>query len=477
MNNTKLKSLLAPDFRNTFLNSLWSIVKGPVTALLIPLFLSENSQGYWYTFGSLAALSTLADLGFTTIVGQFAAHEYAHLKLINGKFEGDHEHLLRLASLFRYVINWACLVAVVAFPVIFGVGIATFNTADVGVDWVIPWIMYVFATGLNFVINVLLSFFEGCGQLDKIQMNRFIGSIIATAVTWSILAANMELYALALGSLAGLVTNAILLLIRYNKPIIQLFRIKRDKIHKWSKDFLGLLWKYALSWISGYLVFQIYTPLAFLYYDPVSAGKVGITMSLCQACYVLASVWLTVSVPKLNMSAAKKDWNRMDILIKRNMILSLCTMIIGIGIGTVLLLTLKGKLAIIDRLMNFPAIIILLCTWFLQIFINAFATYGRAHKREPFIIPSLISSALTVVGTFLAIYYLPIDYMFVGFGIIAFFFVFVFAFIFFKYRNKWHKDLSLQIDNEEKIAIENEKLIINSNMKIISDTENKGEIQ
>jgi len=51
----------------TLTNSLWRIVSGPVTLIFIPLFLTPEIQGYWYTFGSLAALSIFADLGFTTI--------------------------------------------------------------------------------------------------------------------------------------------------------------------------------------------------------------------------------------------------------------------------------------------------------------------------------------------------------------------------------------------------------------------------
>jgi O-antigen/teichoic acid export membrane protein len=457
MKNVRLKSLLAPDLRNTFFNNLWSIVKGPVTVLLIPLFLSENAQGFWYTFGSLAALSTLADLGFTTIVAQFSAHEYAHLDLKNKIFTGEEEHLARLASLLRYVLRWASVVAFFAFPIIFTVGIITFNTTDVQVVWLAPWTFYVFASGINFIMGVLLSFFEGCGQLDKIQSNRLMGSIIATGVTWSVLVLNMELYALALGAIAGLIINLLLLMARFKKPIRQLFKIKNNKSIKWNKDFLGLIWKYAISWASGYLVFQIYTPLAFLYYDPVSAGKVGITMTLCQACYVLATVWITISVPKINMSAAKKDWKRMDSLLKKSMLLSIVTMLIGIGIGAFLLLYLKGKWSIVDRFMDFPAIMMLLFTWLFQIAINAFAVYGRAHKREPFMVPSIVSSALTVAGTFLSIYFLPINYMFIGFGGIAFIFMFVFAYIYFKNKNKWHDDLSLKIDLEDKLFEENRK--------------------
>ena len=73
------------DFRASLINSLWRIVAGPVMLLFIPLFLTALEQGYWYTFTGIAALSIFADLGFTTIVLQFAAHEFAYLRFSDSR--------------------------------------------------------------------------------------------------------------------------------------------------------------------------------------------------------------------------------------------------------------------------------------------------------------------------------------------------------------------------------------------------------
>lgn len=448
-----LKSLLASDFRNTFLNSLWSIVKGPVTAILIPLFLTEIMQGYWYTFGSLTALSILADLGFSTIVGQFSAHEYAYLKLEKGKFTGEEDHLVRLASLLKYVFKWSCIVSLIAFPIIFGVGVSVIKTDEtsVGINWFVPWILCVATSSVNFIMSIVLSFFEGCGQLGKIQNNRLIGNIITTGVIWALLSLKLNLYALSLGSLAGLIINLGLLLVIFGKPIIKLIRVKNTKAYKWNKAFLNLIWRYAISFACGYLIFQVYTPLAFYFYGPIVSGKVGITMALCQACFTLANVWITVMIPKINMSAAKKDWGRMDNLLKRNIVLSVCSMLLCMVIGTIMLLSLKGKWDIVDRFMSYPAIMILLSAWLFQIIINAIAVYGRAHKREPFMIPSILCSIFSFISTYLLIKFLPSDYMFLGFTCTNFVFVFVFYFIYHKSKNKWHDELSLEIDKEEII--------------------------
>lgn len=91
------------DMLHTLLNQLWRVAAGPVLLLCIPLFLTSVEQGYWYTFTSLAALAVFADLGFSTIVLQFAAHEFTHLSFDkNGEVCGDRQALFNAALLYFF---------------------------------------------------------------------------------------------------------------------------------------------------------------------------------------------------------------------------------------------------------------------------------------------------------------------------------------------------------------------------------------
>src|SRR4051812_22559277 len=53
---------------HTLLGRGWSLVAGPVTLLLITRFLSPEQQGYFYTFGSLAALNVFFELGLSYVL-------------------------------------------------------------------------------------------------------------------------------------------------------------------------------------------------------------------------------------------------------------------------------------------------------------------------------------------------------------------------------------------------------------------------
>ncbi|WP_423749249.1 hypothetical protein [Pseudomonas sp. VD9] len=80
-----LKKILNHDFRNTAINQLWRLLSGPALLILVPIYLSPEAQGYWYTFISMAALAVFADMGFSAVLLLFASHEFAHLKFNSQK--------------------------------------------------------------------------------------------------------------------------------------------------------------------------------------------------------------------------------------------------------------------------------------------------------------------------------------------------------------------------------------------------------
>ena len=307
-----VKSLIFKQIRsdviNSVINSLWRIISGPLTLILIPLFINEVAQGYWYTFISLAALSVFADLGFTTIIAQFSAHEFAHTQFNeSGYLIGDKEHINRMGSLFKFTIKWSTSVSVVAFPIIMLVGIIMFASKNEISYWVTPWILYVLTSGLSFVTSSCLSFYEGCNQIAATQKNRLFGAIIQTTSTWLFLLLGFGLYTMSIAAIAGCFVNLIMFILKFKNSIFQLLNIAKNYYYDWRKEFLALLWRYAISFSSGYFIFQIYTPLMFQFHGSVYAGKVGISMSLCSAVFTIANVWVYTSTPQLNINASQKN--------------------------------------------------------------------------------------------------------------------------------------------------------------------------
>lgn len=451
-----IKLFVNKDSISMLTNNIISLIRGPILMLLIPMFLTEVEQGYWYTIGSLSALSTFADLGFGTLVGQFSAHEFSKLRFDkNLRYEGETNDIERIASLYKYVLKWALCVCAVAYPVIMGIGIAVLNTHGEMSSWIIPWIIYMLAGGLSFIVRISLSFFEGCNLISKIQTNYCIGAIVLTGVTIGMLVGKCGLYALAIPTVISFIINFSLMVLVFRHAIIQLLKTKVVHNHHWGRNFLSLIWKYAISWASGYFIFQIYTPLAFMVYDPIMAGKVGITMTLIQACFNIANTFNIMFVPRINIFVANREWGKAEGLAKKGLLLSMPLYVLG---ATVIMLALslgQGKIALFDRFLPASIVIVLIVAWLLQMPTNVIATYGRAHKQEPFLAISILGALLTLGSTVLIVFTLPINYLFMGFALSNLISLFIFVAMYLKQKDKWHKKLIAR-QEQDRLDLEKE---------------------
>ena len=264
------KTFLSYDFRHTAYNQLWRLVSGPLLLILVPLYLNPEVQGYWYTFMSLAALAIFADMGFSSILLQFSAHEFAYLKFgSNKKLIGEKQHLERLSTLLIFAMKWSLGMGIIAFPIILSVGFMMLAEKQTVVSWMIPWTIYGLASVFVFMNSMILSFIEGCNSVGEVQKIRFVISFFTTISTVLFLVLGFELYALAISLLIGALCGMGIILYRYQYMLRQLYILSLGASYTWKNEILPLTGKYAISWISGYFIFSIFTPIAFHYYGAI----------------------------------------------------------------------------------------------------------------------------------------------------------------------------------------------------------------
>lgn len=416
---SKIKNLFDKDLLFSAVYQLWKLLSGPAILFLIPYYLTEVQQGYWYTFTSLSALSVFANLGFTTIVLQFSAHEFADFTFSRGyivpRSDAITMQLGRLGSLFRFLVRWFAGLVVITFPIIFLIGAYLFYKKNDGTYWLIPWVVYVIGSGTSFINQGLLSFFEGCNQVARIQCIRFVGAVVNFAILVIFLTMKLNIYAIATATLASSIVINGLIIFMYGKAAMQLLNAAKIQPYSWAKDIFSLLWKYALSWVSGYFIFQLFTPLAFNYYGAEFAGKIGLSMSLIMAGFTMSNVWLTSVYPKINMAVAKKDWKKLDNVFKKRFLLGLLTYLLGFTGFYVLYLNFYNRFIILERLLPPLPFLTLLLAWCVQYAVNAFALYMRAHKEEPLVGISIVSGIAVSLSTLLIVRSFTADYMFLGF--------------------------------------------------------------
>lgn len=433
---TNILNSIDKDLIFTGINQLWRLISGPLTLIFITLFLSKELQGFWFTFISLSALSTFADLGFTNIVLQFSAHEFAYLNFgPKSIIEGDEDHLKKLASLLAFSLKWVALMLSIAFPIILLVGIIVFSKKTQDINWMYPWIIYLIGAAISFFANSILSFVEGCNSVAKVQNIRFKVSTINVLVMLILLYFGFNLYSLAISMLVSSLITFNFLFYEFRGFFKQLLNIAKSFKYSWKAEFFRLLWRYSITAIGGFYIFQIYTPLAFTYHGALEAGRVGLSISIWTAFFNISNVWLMSIYPKLNMYISKKKWDDLDKLFFKNLTLSICTFIIG---AISILALFKVLVKITDRIMDPFAMICLGISWLLQVVVNGLALYLRAHKEEPLVHLSILDGIYILITTFLCAKILPPKYLFLGF-LSSFIWVLPWLYnIFFSKRKLWH---------------------------------------
>ena len=248
------------DLTASLINQLWMCISGPTILLLLPLFLTDVQQGYWYLFGSIAALNTFADLGFSNIILQFTAHEFAFLSLIKTKsIEGSEEHIKKLGSFFRFSLKWICTVSAIAYPIIVTVGIVYFVRDGVLSIYLIPWLLYSTGALIGFINGAGLCFLEGLNTIDIVQKIKFSMSVINTSIVVLLLVFHFNIFALSVGILVSSSFMFVCIFTKFNGVFKQLLREGKDYCYKWSKEVLPLFIKYAISYIHANNAFVPWT--------------------------------------------------------------------------------------------------------------------------------------------------------------------------------------------------------------------------
>jgi hypothetical protein len=404
------------DLLNTALNQMWKIISGPLVLLFIPLYLTEIEQGYWYSFISIAALSIFADLGFSVIILQFAAHEFAYLQFDkNGIIRGDTKHLERLATFFSFSVKWLIKVVMIIFPVIVVGGYIFLSYRQEHILWQVPWLIYSSFSGMLFFYSSILYFFEGCNSVKDVQMIR-LKIAVCTSITILVgLYFRISLFALALSLVVSNIVGIYSLHKKFAPAIKQLWDLSKDTFYNWKKEFFSLIWRYAISWSSGYFIFQLFVPLTFRYHSSADAGRVGISIAMWTAGFGIANTWLVAITPKLNMLIAEKKWSDLDALFNKNLYRALGTMILGGSIYFLVYGFGLGRYKIFERFETWIPMMMLFACWILQLYINSLALYLRAHKKEPMMMLSAISAVYIAISTYLCAKYLTQDFLFLGF--------------------------------------------------------------
>ena len=387
----------------SILSKLWSFIAGPINAMLIAVIFTPEIQGFYYTFGSLLALQTFAELGLGRAITQFASHEWANLSIgKDKKIVGDRISLSKLASISRIALKWYFISAVILTVGLSVGGYVFFSQSSAyDINWRLPWIFLCFFTGINLFTVSIWSILEGCNQVSNVYYFRFFRGLVVSISTWTAILLYANLWTASIMTVAGLIYSVFFLSRNYLEFFKSLLHVKIDEHRfRWINDILPFQWRIALSWISGYFIFNLFTPVLFLYHGPVLAGQMGMTWTLIGASMSIALSWIGPRTPQMAILIAKKKFEELDALfLSLVKIVAIIATVLSVLIWLFIYLLYYLDFSIAYRLLPpIPAGLFLLGQLIITI-VSPCSNYLRAHKKEPLLFLSVLNGLLTGIST------------------------------------------------------------------------------
>lgn len=378
---------------------------GFITIFFISLFLNEEEQGFYYTFGSIIALQVFFELGLTNIVTQFIAHENAHIIWENDHITGgDTLHISRLGHMLKFTKKWYSIITLLFFISILSGGIWFFYRYSPSSDyhlWIGPWMLVVSATAVNLFITPFLAILDGIGKIAQTSKIKFYQQLIIPIITWGAFICHGGLYVVGIGQWCAVII--VIILIKRSELWQTLKEINTINISEkidYLKEVFPYQWKIALSWASGYFVFQLFNPILFATSGPIVAGQMGMSLTAINGIGAFATSWIATKVPIFSKLIALKNYSELDYLFNKTMkqLSIICGTMLIVFLCFIIVIN-YFDLPIASRFLGILPFTLLEIAVFANQHGNGWATYLRCHKREPLLINTIVGAITCGLST------------------------------------------------------------------------------
>ncbi len=391
-----------PSLVALLLQRSWLALSGLATTVLVTLCLTPQLQGWYYAFLSLVSVYTLFDLGLTQVL-MSVAPKLGGLQ-DNGAVQtlGD-----QFKSLMRQSARLYGWLGIAFFLLMIPAGILFFWSGTRAepiprAEWLWPWISLVTVTSAAVALMPFLALIEGGGKVTEVAVLRLTQGIIGSTTCWYMLWQGAGLWALVMIPAVAVVVTSLWLQWRFQDLLLiatdgvrELARHATQRSLSWSTQIWPLQWRFGLSWLSSYLLTQIYTPILFYVSGSVVAGQMGVSFAIANMLAVLAHSWTSRHVPKMAQLVVVRDWPGLDRLFKKDLFWStgffVCGALILCVAHQVLEPTKYGQ-----RVLPFWPFAGLLTIALINHLTGSLAAQLRAFLKEPLLWVMLLGAAIIV---------------------------------------------------------------------------------
>ncbi len=430
----------------TVLSRIIQGLGGIISIIVVVKYLNKIEQGYFYTFSSILAIQVFFELGLSSIITQFVAHEFANLKWISAtEFEGSEVSISRLSSILHFCVKWFLIVSIFLFFILIASGFIFFNKYGLqkeNIDWLFPWIVISFSTAVSLIFSPILSFLEGLGKVKDVAKIRFAQQSSQIIILFVCLISGLKLYSSPIASALALLIVPIYLIFSNNKKILfYTWKLLKEWKVNYSTEIFPFQWRIGLSWISGYFMYQLFNPVIFATEGPIVAGQMGVTLTVLNGILALSLSWINTKIPLFSSLIAKKDYKLLDSIFNKSLKQSsfMCLLCITVLVISVFLMINFG-ISLGNRFLPIFPLMILSITTLVNQFISSLATYLRCHKKEPFTLFSIVMGLMTAISTLVLGKLYGLIGITIGYSFLTIFVSLIWAlYIFYNKKKLWHQ--------------------------------------
>jgi O-antigen/teichoic acid export membrane protein len=377
-----------------FLQRGWQGLAGLITVGLAVHLLTPEELGAYYSFLSLAGISTLVDFGLSTVVLQRSARYFTYLSWDKeGTVQGEAKE--ELLGFMYQSVNWFRWIAITFFVFMLPVGWIFFQNIPAleTVAWRLPWVCLCAFVTLSLCFTPYVSMIEGSGRISEVYKIRLLQGLIGASICWLILLSGGALYALMASSLAIGLVGFVWLWQKY--PQILNISDFPKKFVSWRTSVWPFQWRIGLGLLCAYAQIQLISPILLKTQGPGIAGKMGVSLTIINMIAMIAQSSLVRKVPEFARTAVQGQRGAMDKVFFQSLGLALTLFFIGV-MGFLILLNILPERWLMSKMLSNEEFIMLAFAVFFNICAGGFTMYIRSFNTEPFVLLTIISSLMII---------------------------------------------------------------------------------
>jgi len=169
----------------------------------------------------------------------------------------------------------------------------------------------------------------------------------------------------------------------------------------WWKEVWPFQWRIAVSYASGFFIFQLFNPILFRFAGPAAAGRMGMSINISNALASVAIAWINTKAAPFGSLIARREFDQLDRLFFRSAAQAFTLCFIGsLVVWSAALFLDLHQMPFAQRLLPPLPFALLLLSMNINQMVSSMALYLRAHKQEKFLANSVAGAICIALSSY-----------------------------------------------------------------------------